>query len=108
VISPVFADQATVDSTWPDLSHLFTQRRCVLPEGAASLMMSSWPTLPHAPPIRHRRDHAENGWTIIVLVAIALGVTVALPLSDALAVHSTTIQATTVAGSGPDSGFPYD
>lgn len=50
----------------------------------------------------------KNGWTIIVVVAIALGVTVALPLSDALAVHSTTVQATTAVGSGPDSGFPYD
>ena len=50
----------------------------------------------------------KNGWTIIVLAAIALGVTVALPLSDALAVHSTTVQATTAAGSGPDSGFPYN
>jgi hypothetical protein len=47
----------------------------------------------------------KNGWTII---AIALGVTVALPLSEALAIHSTTVRATTVAGSGPDSGFPYD
>jgi hypothetical protein len=108
VISPVFADSATVDSSWPDLSHVFTSRRCVLPVGAASLMMSTWPTLPHAPPIQHRRDHAENGRTIIAAVADRTGVTVALPLSDALAVHSTTVRATTVAGSGPDSGFPYD
>jgi len=50
----------------------------------------------------------KNGWTIIVLAAVALGVIVALPLSDAVAAHSTTVHATVAAGSGPDSGFPYD
>jgi hypothetical protein len=50
----------------------------------------------------------KNGWSIIVLAAIALGVIVALPLSEASAVHSTTVRAAAVTGGGPDSGFPYD
>lgn len=50
----------------------------------------------------------KTGWTIALLAAIAFAVTVALPLSDASAVHSPTVHANTAVGSGPDSGFPYD
>lgn len=50
----------------------------------------------------------KNGWTIIVLAAVALGVTVALPLSDALTAHPTTTHSAVTVGGGPDSGFPYD